>query len=216
VNQRTGVRQDKAKQTRQLIEDCAVTMFAERGYDDVSMAEIAQRADVAPATVFNHFATKDALIFNGLEQFESGLLAAIGQRDARDSIPQAFRSYVLTVRGLLASSDPGATTRLRTIAGIIDASQALLGAEQQIYGRYTDRLATLIAGDPTQPCDSLQAWVIANALMGVHRALVRYVRTALLGGAAPTRVNRDVRRLASVMFAQLDRGLAGYGRHGTG
>src|SRR5262249_17378915 len=105
-----------------MIADCAVTLFAERGYDDVSMAEIAQRANVAPATVFNHFATKDALIFNALERFETGLLDAIGQRDARDSIPQAFRTYVLAIHGSLASSDPDATGRLRTIAEIINAS----------------------------------------------------------------------------------------------
>jgi AcrR family transcriptional regulator len=215
VNRRSGIRQDKARQTRRMIEDCAVTLFAEYGYDDVSMAEIAQCAEVAPATVFNHFATKDALIFSGLERFESGLLDAIGQRDAHESIPQAFRAYVLALHGSLASDDPDATRRLHTIGQIIEASPTLLNAEQQIYGRYTDRLAALIAAVPTQPCDDLQAWVIANALMGVHRCLVRYVRTALLGGAAPARVHRDVRRMASVAFAQLDRGLAGYGRPST-
>lgn len=216
MSQPTGARHDKTRQTRQLIEECAVRLFAERGYDDVSMAEIAQRADVSPATVFNHFATKDALIFNGLERFESGLLEAISQRDGHDSIPHAFRTYVLAIHGSLTSTDPDALRRLRTIAEIIDNSPALLSAEQQIYGRYTDRLAALIAEDPAQQCDGLQAWVIANALMGVHRGLVRYVRAALLSGAAPARVTREVRRLASVAFAQLDRGLAGYGRRGTG
>ncbi|MBO0884040.1 MAG: TetR/AcrR family transcriptional regulator, partial [Mycobacterium sp.] len=198
------IRQDKTRQTRQLIEECAVRLFAERGYDHVSMAEIAQWANVAPATVFNHFPTKDALIFNGLERFESGLLDAIVQRNQSDSIPQAFRTYVLAIHGSLTSNDPDTVRRLRTIAAIIDASPALLSAEQQIYGHYTDRLATLIAED-TQQSDSLQAWVIANALMGVHRALVRYVRTAMLADASPARVTREVRRIASVVFAQLDR-----------
>jgi AcrR family transcriptional regulator len=214
VSQATGIRQDKTRQTRQLIEECAVRLFAEHGYDHVSMTEIAQRANVAPATVFNHFPTKDALIFNGLEQFEAGLLDAIVQRDEPDSIPQAFRTYVLAIHGSLTSNDPDATRRLRTIAKIIHSSPALLNAEQQIYGRYTDRLGNLIAED-TKQRDGVQTWVIANTLMGVHRALVRYVRTALLTGAAPSRVNREVRRIASVAFAQLDRGLAGYGRGDT-
>jgi AcrR family transcriptional regulator len=211
VNQTAGIRQTRARQTRQLIEECAVRLFAERGYDHVSMAQIAHQADVAPATVFNHFPTKDALIFHGLERFESGLLDAISQRDEHDSIAQAFRTYVLAIHGSLTSNDPDAVHRLRTIAEIIDASPTLLGAEQQIYGHYTDRLAILIAED-TQQCDGLQAWVIANALMGVHRALVRYVRTAISTGTAPARVNREVRRMGTVAFAQLDRGLAEYGR----
>jgi AcrR family transcriptional regulator len=210
-----GIRQDKTRQTRQLIEECAVTLFAERGYDHVSMAEIARQANVAPATVFNHFPTKDALIFNGLARFESGLLDAIVQRAEHDSIAQAFRTYVLGIHGALASADPDAERRLRTIAKIIHASPALLSAEQQIYGRYTMRLGDLIAED-TQLGDGVQAWVIANALMGVHRALVRYVHIALLNGDTPTRVNREVRRIASVAFAQLDRGLADCGRRSIG
>jgi AcrR family transcriptional regulator len=92
MSQPAGIRQNKTRQVRQLIEECAVRLFTERGYDHVSMAEIAHRANVAPATVFNHFPTKDALIFNGLEPFESGLLDAIVQRDEHDSIPQEFRT----------------------------------------------------------------------------------------------------------------------------
>jgi AcrR family transcriptional regulator len=211
MSQGSGVREGQVRQTRQRIEEAAVTLFAERGYDQVSMAEIASRAYVAPTTIFNHFATKEALVFHRLERFESGLLDAIARRDPHYSIPQAFRSYVLHVHGMLASDDPEAIRRLCTIAQIVATSPALVRAEQQTYSRYTDRLAAEIAQD-TGPDDAMQAWVVANALMGVHRALVRYVRTALLGGAPPQRVIRDVRRMAGVAFAQLDRGLAGYGR----
>jgi hypothetical protein len=89
---------------------------------------------------------------------------------------------------------------------------ALRDREQQIYGRYTDLLATLIADETVADRDDPQPWVIANALMGVHRALVRQVRNALLADTPPAQIVRQVRRQASVAFAQLDRGLAGYGR----
>jgi AcrR family transcriptional regulator len=216
VNQPTGVRKDKTSRTRQLIEECAVALFAEGAYEDVTMAEIARRANVSPATVFNHFATKDALIFNGLERFERGLLDAIRQRAVQESIPQAFRTYVLTMNGSLTSAAPEQMRRLRTVAEIIESSPALLSREQQIYGRYSDLLATLIVEHVAAHGDELQAWVIANALMGVHRALVRHVRNALLADTPPTQVVREVRRQASVAFAQLDRGLAGYGRREAG
>lgn len=216
VNQPTGTRKDKTRRTRQLIEECAVALFAEGAYDDVTMVEIARRANVSPATVFNHFATKDALIFNGLERFERGLLDAICHRALQESIPQAFRTLVLTMSGSLTSAAPEQMRRLRTVAEIIESSPALLSREQQIYGRYTDLLATLIVEQAAARGDELQAWVIANALMGVHRALVRHVRNALLADTPPTQIVREVRRQASVAFAQLDRGLAGYGRREAG
>ena len=212
MSQAAGVRENKKRRTRQLIEESAVALFAERGYDHVTMAEVARRADVSSATVFNHFATKDALIFSGLERFECELLDVIRARPVTESLPQAFRSFVLAMNGSLTSSAPDAMRRLRTIAEIIESSVALRGREQQIYGRYTDLLATLIADETVADRDDPQPWVIANALMGVHRALVRQVRNALLADTPPAQIVRQVRRQASVAFAQLDRGLAGYGR----
>ena len=212
MSQAAGGRENKKRRTRQLIEESAVALFAERGYDNVTMAEVARRADVSSATVFNHFATKDALIFSGLERFECELLDVIRARPVTESLPQAFRSFVLAMNGSLTSSAPDAMRRLRTIAEIIESSVALRGREQQIYGRYTDLLATLIADETVADRDDPQPWVIANALMGVHRALVRQVRNALLADTPPAQIVRQVRRQASVAFAQLDRGLAGYGR----
>ena len=212
MSQAAGVRENKKRRTLQLIEESAVALFAERGYDNVTMAEVARRADVSSATVFNHFATKDALIFSGLERFECELLDVIRARPVTESLPQAFRSFVLAMNGSLTSSAPDAMRRLRTIAEIIESSVALRGREQQIYGRYTDLLATLIADETVADRDDPQPWVIANALMGVHRALVRQVRNALLADTPPAQIVRQVRRQASVAFAQLDRGLAGYGR----
>ena len=212
MSQAAGVRENKKRRTRQLIEESAVALFAERGYDNVTMAEVARRADVSSATVFNHFATKDALIFSGLERFECELLDVIRARPVTESLPQAFRSFVLAMNGSLTSSAPDAMRRLRTIAEIIESSVALRGREQQIYARYTDLLATLIADETVADRDDPQPWVIANALMGVHRALVRQVRNALLANTPPAQIVRQVRRQASVAFAQLDRGLAGYGR----
>lgn len=212
MSQAPRVREDKKRRTRQLIEESAVALFAERGYGNVTMAEIARRADVSAATVFNHFATKDALIFLGLQRFECELLDAIRARPASQSLPQAFRAFVLAMHGSLTSAAPDAERRRRTIAKIIESSPALLQREQQIYGHYTDLLATLIAEETVADRDDLQPWIIANALMGVHRALVRHVRNALLADTPSAQIVRQLRRQASVAFAHLDRGLAGYGR----
>lgn len=59
-----GRRERKKQQTRQAISDVATGLFIERGFDAVTVAEVARAADVAVQTVFNHFPTKEDLFFD--------------------------------------------------------------------------------------------------------------------------------------------------------
>ena len=72
-----GLRERKKQQTREAIAAAAFDLFTERGFDGVTVAEVARRADVSEATVFNHFPTKEDLIYARLEAFETALLEAI-------------------------------------------------------------------------------------------------------------------------------------------
>ena len=72
-----GLRERKKQQTRELIAGTARELFAERGFDAVTVAEIARAADVAEATVFNYFPTKEDLFYSRLEAFEEELLEAV-------------------------------------------------------------------------------------------------------------------------------------------
>ncbi|MFG1624805.1 TetR/AcrR family transcriptional regulator [Kribbella sp. NPDC049227] len=60
----TGRRERKKQQTRQAISDVATALFLERGFDAVTVAEVARAADVAVQTVFNHFPAKEDLFFD--------------------------------------------------------------------------------------------------------------------------------------------------------
>src|SRR3954452_17894196 len=102
------LRERKKEQTRQLIGATARRLFAERGFEGISVAEVARAADVSEATVFNYFATKEDLFYSGLEAFEEQLLGAIRERAAGESALAAFRSFVLQRRGLLSTTDPEA------------------------------------------------------------------------------------------------------------
>ena len=85
-----GLRERKKQQTRQLIADTARRLFAERGFDAVTVAEIARAAEVAEKTVFNYFPTKEDLFYRRLEGFEDELLDAIRQREPGESVLAAL------------------------------------------------------------------------------------------------------------------------------
>jgi len=95
-----GLRERKKQQTRQLIADTARRLFAERGFDAVTVVEVARAAEVSEATVFNYFATKEDLFYNRLEAFEEELLAAIREREPGTSVLAAFRDFILRQRGV--------------------------------------------------------------------------------------------------------------------
>lgn len=205
-----GLRERKKQQTRELIAETARALFVERGFDRVRVAEVASAADVSEQTVFNYFATKEDLVFWRLGAFEEQLLAAIREREPGEPALSAFGRFLLAQRGLLGKADPAAREHLTAVARMIAESPALLAREQQIFAGYTTALAELLAEEQEAPADDLQARVAANAMMGVHRALVDYTRRRVLEGAGRAQLPRDVRAQADRAFALLEQGLGGY------
>src|SRR6187549_1531799 len=153
----TGLRERKKQQTREAIAEAARALFVERGFEAVRVAEIARAADVSEKTVFNYFPTKEDLVFWRLEAFEEEILGALRERAPGEPALAAFRRFVLTPRGLIDEDDPAAR-------------------EQQVFERFTGSLARMLADETGAQPDDVEPWVAANAMMGVHRALVRFTR----------------------------------------
>ena len=205
-----GLRERKKQQTRELIAEIARRRFAERGFDRVTVAEIAREADVSEKTVFNYFATKEDLVYWRLESFEQELLDTIRERAVGESVLAAFGRFVRAPRGLLGNVDEDAREQLAALTRTIVSSPALLAREQQIFAAYTDSLAALVREERGADADDIEPWVVANAMMGVHRALVHYTRGRVIAGARGERLARDVRAQAERALALLGDGLAGY------
>jgi AcrR family transcriptional regulator len=208
-----GLRELKKRQTRELIADTAWRLFADRGFERVTVAEVARQAQVAEATVFNYFPTKEDLFYYRLETFEAGLVEAVAAREAGEPALAAVRRYLLESGGLLtqaAAGDADARQRLRTVNRVIAASPALQAREQQAIARSTNRLAELLAAETGAAPDDVTARTAANALLGVQRALVDHVRRRVLDDGEPARLAEDVRDLARRAFALLEHGLGGY------
>ena len=218
MTQELGLRERKKQRTRQHIAETARRLFAERGFDRVTVAEIAREAEVAQATVFNYFPTKEDLFYSRLEAFEDELMTAIRERQPGESVLAAFAGFVLDQQGVLAMRSPGgddeATERIRTVSRVITESPALLARERQVFDRYAATLAAFIAEDTGAQPGDVASRAVANALIGLHRALIDYVRERARAGARAADIRAGVRAEAERAFAQLERGLGDFGVRG--
>ena len=146
-----GLRELKKRQTRELIADTAWRLFADRGFDRVTVAEVAREAQVAEATVFNYFPTKEDLFFFRLEAFGADLVDAVAGRAAGEPAVAAFRRQLLGAGGLLAQVETGddqALERLRTVNRVIAASPALQARERQAFALLEHGLGDYAAKPP--------------------------------------------------------------------
>jgi len=208
-----GLRERKKAQTRQLIAETAWRLFADRGFERVTVAEVARLADVAPATVFNYFPTKEDLFYSRLEAFGARLLEAVAAREPGEPVLAAFRRQLLESGGLLASVEAGdaqALQRLRTVNQVIAASPALQARERETIAGTADALAGLLVAEGGDAADQVGAQAAANALLGVQRALIDFTRRRVLAGDDPARLAAEVRQRAEAAFALLEHGLGGY------
>jgi AcrR family transcriptional regulator len=211
VDAELGLRERKKQRTRLLISESARQLFAERGFEAVSVAEIAREAEVSEATVFNYFPTKEDLVFQGMEAFEEQLLGAIRDRPAGESVLQAFGQFVAQPRGLLAADDQASRESFINTARMIAASPALLTREREILAGYTESVAALLRQETGASANDLRPWIVAATLVGLHGTLIGYVRRRLLDGSDDLRhLARDLRRETNRVIDLLNRGLANY------
>jgi AcrR family transcriptional regulator len=205
---RAGLRERKKHRTREAIADAALRLFLERGFDAVSVAEIAEAADVADRTVYNYFPSKDDLVFDRMEAFESALLAAIRDRSSGESVLAAFRRFLLTRSERLETK--AGRDAVAAAARLIGGSLVLQARERAIIDRYTEALAELIVDETGAGPDDVEPLIAANALMGVHRTLLDHARRSAPKRARGASLATDTRATAARAFALLERGLGDY------
>lgn len=203
-----GLRERKKQKTRQLIFEAASRLFAERGFDAVSVAEVARAAEVSEVTVFNYFPTKEDLVFGGLGSFEQHLVDAVRDRGLGEGPWALFQR--LLARGFDRLAEEGTAAVIAKGAALIGGSRALQVREREVTARYTAELARLLAGETGTSPEDVEAWAVANALMGVHAALVAHTRARVLAGWSGNRLAADARAQATRALARLEGGIGGY------
>lgn len=188
--------------TRQKISDAASRLFVERGFDKVTVDEIAAAADVARMTVFNHFARKEDMFFDLDEQGREDLRTALEKRDAATSPIEALRLFahraIADQLPYVRFFEEGSELFLRTILD----SEALKARSRAIRDELTEMLAVALARtarrQQADPAATLAATLLVAtwevAFLEAHRVFGR---------------SRNVRKANKAFLAMVDQGTVG-------
>jgi AcrR family transcriptional regulator len=204
----TGLRERKKLQTRQHIADVAAALFAEHGFEDVTVDQVAAAADVAKKTVFNYFPTKEDLVFDRAEQRELDIVALVRDRPAGTSVLAAFRVQSERMLTWIALQQPG--FQLSSVFELVRSSQALQRRALEIQESQARVLTAELAAASGQPEWDPLAQTVARTMLAANRAVFREVHRQLAEGVSPAEAARRARAAAERVFDQLERGLGGY------
>ena len=203
-----GLRERKKRMTRVAIAAVAMRLFAERGFDEVTVAEIARAADVSEKTVFNYFPAKEDLAFNRGAERQAAVVAAIRERPAGEPLTRPFRRQT---HAFLDRLEHEPLDDLTIVPRLVAGSSALRERLFLGWEREMEVLAPVLAEQAGVPEDDLVARVVARSLAWAHRLVFRAALDALLADRPRAELAAELRVQADRAYDQLEQGLAGYG-----
>ena len=195
-----GLRDAKKLRTRQEIADQAMKLFAQRGFDGVTVAEVATAADVSEKTVYNYFPTKEDLFFDEVPAREAALVSTITSRRQGESILEALRRLQAGECPRLCS--PG----FAIFARIIEESTALQAKELEVMARFVQVLTETLQAELA--IDERDARIAAGLLVSIHRQLFRAARKQALAGKQGPAATRRLRADLDRAYHLLEHGLS--------
>ena len=188
--------------TRQNISDAASRLFIERGFDKVTVDEIAAAADVARMTVFNHFARKEDMFFDLDEQGRKDLRTALEKRDGGTSPIEALRLFahraVADQLPYVRFFEEGSELFMRTIL----ESEALKARSRAIRDELTEMLADALAKTARRQQPDPAATLAATLLVATWEV-------AFLEAHRVFSQSRNVRKANKAFLAIVDQGTLG-------
>src|SRR4051794_9337610 len=194
-----GLRETKKLRTREAIAAEAMRLFVTRGFDHVTVCEVADAAGLSEKTVFNYFPTKEDLFFDEEPARLASLVAAVRDRKEGESVFGSLRRLQLRDCGRLCSP------MFVNFARIIEESPALQAKELEVMGRFADTLTEALRSELR--VTELDARVAANALVSVHWQFFRNARRHALEGKHGPSAEKKLRSELTRAYSLLEHGL---------
>ena len=197
----TGLRELKKERTRRHIADTAARLFAEHGYENVAVTDVARVAEVAEQTVYNYFPVKEQLVTDRDQQVQDRLSDLIRARPPGVTAAAAVRDYVLAF-----------TAGIRDIAagqwrGELGYLAAVSPAVRRLALEMTDRQAAAVAAaiSDTTAVPPEVAKLEGIALAGVFQIIISESGRRTLDGQSQARIADELYAVAENLLDELDR-----------
>jgi AcrR family transcriptional regulator len=199
-----GLRASKKARTRRVIADAAARLFAERGYEQVAVSDVAREAEVSEQTVYNYFQTKEQLVTDRDEQVQDELTRLIRTRARGITPAAAIRDFVLdSVEGIRRVPAEQWRGELGYLAAISPTVHRLV---LEMSDRQADALATAIS--ETTAVRPEIAKLQGIALAGVFQILISEAGRRTREGQSQDQIADELRTAIEAILDDLDRWLA--------
>jgi AcrR family transcriptional regulator len=165
-----GLRERKKQRTREAIVDAAFELFAERGFDGTTIAEIADAAEIAPRTFFSYFPSKDDVVFYDFEEKYAMVASWLHDRDPGTNAIDALQQGIEGQIGEIGEVDPDHLREKQLRGRLIRENEELAAHSHHLRGKFSELLAEAVANDlGDAPADLRPRMVAAaaTAAMGV-------------------------------------------------
>ncbi|WP_030800324.1 TetR/AcrR family transcriptional regulator [Streptomyces sp. NRRL S-337] len=203
----TGLRELKKQQARRAISDAATRLFLERGFEAVTIADIATAAQVAKMTVTNYFPRKEDLALDHHETFRRSLAVALTSRHEGESALVGLRREYLAA---VARHDALVGFSGQAFARMITGSPTLAARLRELHQQREDALAEALAAETAEPADALTPRAAAALLATAHRTLFHHALDLTIEGRTNRQIADALPEAAEEVFALLEPSLADY------
>ncbi|GAA3442480.1 TetR/AcrR family transcriptional regulator [Planomonospora venezuelensis] len=205
--QTTGLRELKKQQTRENISHQATRLFLERGFDRVTIADVAAAAQVAKMTVTNYFPRKEDLALDLSEVFVRSLAGTVRARGAGESALAALRRAYLAA---VAEHSPVIGFSGPEFARMIVGSPALTARLREFHDEREKALADVLAEETAAGPGDILPRVAAAQLGGVHRLLFDETLRRTVGGQRNEEIAAALTGYIGTAFDALEPSLGDY------
>jgi len=197
----TGLRELKKARTFRHIADTAARLFAERGYENVAVADVAREAEVAEQTVYNYFPTKDQLVTDRDQQVQERLSDLIRSRPRGITAAAAAREFVV---GFVAGIRDIPPEQWRGELGYLAAiSPAVRRLALEMTGRQAAAIAAAISDSTAIPPEI--ATLQGIALAGVFQIIISESGRRTREGQGQAQIADELYPVVENLLDELDR-----------
>jgi AcrR family transcriptional regulator len=198
-----GLRERKRRLTRQLISDAATTLFATRGFDNVTVSEVADRVGVSEKTIYNYFPTKESLVLDMADEAVERMARVLRERGPDESLTAAV---VHAIKDDMARFDQAPDDLIEfapLFLAMIENTPALRAAWLEMHDRLArvarDELAAQAGIDPRDPEPMAAGRALAGLAEVAMESRTRRIREGLRGDALRAAVDDDLDRAARLL-----------------